>query len=189
MTIYFDNNATTRTAPEVLEEMMPYMTEYYGNPSSMHTFGGRLHRKIDEAREKVASLIHADPEEMIFTSCGTEGNNAAIMSAAETLPGKRHIITTRVEHPAVLNFCQHLGRKGYRITYIPVSNSGQLDLDRLAAAIDDDVALVSIMFANNETGVIFPIDNVSELLSEKRILFHTDAVQAVGKIPDRKSVV
>ena len=181
--IYLDNNASTKIAPEVLEEMMPYLTKLYGNPSSMHTFGGQLHRKIEEARVKVASLINANPEEIIFTSCGTESDNTAIMSAVESLPRKKHIITTRVEHPAVMNFCQHLARKGYRVTYLPVNNQGQLDINVLLKAIDEDTAVVSIMFANNETGVIFPVSEILEILKERGILFHTDAVQAVGKIP------
>jgi cysteine desulfurase len=182
-TIYLDNNATTPVAPEVLEEMFPYLREFYGNPSSMHTFGGQLHKKIEEARFKVAQLIGADPEEIIFTSCGTESDNTAIMSAVESLPNKRHIITTRVEHPAVLNFCKHLARKGFRVTFIPVNNHGQLNIDELLKVIDEDTALVSIMYANNEVGVIFPIQEIADILRERRILFHTDAVQAVGKIP------
>ena len=182
-TIYLDNNATTRIAPEVIEEMMPYLRDLYGNPSSMHTFGGQLHRKIEEAREKVAALLNAHPEEIIFTSCGTESDNTAIMSAVESLPRKKHVITTRVEHPAVLNFCRHLARKGYRVTFVPVNNLGQLDTDFLFKSVDDDTAVVSIMYANNETGVIFPIAEIAEKLKERGVLFHTDAVQAGGKIP------
>jgi cysteine desulfurase len=182
-TIYFDNNATTPVAPEVLDEMLPYFKELYGNPSSMHTFGGQLHRKVEEARIKIAQLIGAEPEEIIFTSCGTESDNTAIMSAVESLPNKKHIVTTRVEHPAVLNLCKHLARKGFRVTFLPVNNHGQLNIDELLKAIDEDTALVSIMYANNETGVIFPIADIAEILKERRILFHTDAVQAVGKIP------
>ncbi len=182
-TIYFDNNATTPVAPEVFDEMLPYLKEFYGNPSSMHTFGGQLHRKVEEARGKVAQLIGADPEEIIFTSCGTESDNTAIMSAVESLPGKRHLITTRVEHPAVLNFCKHLARKGFRVTFLPVNNNGQLNIDELLKVLDEDTALVSIMYANNETGIVFPIVEIAEILKERRILFHTDAVQAVGKIP------
>jgi cysteine desulfurase len=182
-TIYFDNNATTPVSPEVLDEMLPYLKEFYGNPSSMHTFGGQLHRKVEEARGKVAQLIGAEPEEIIFTSCGTESNNTAIMSAVESFPSKRHIITTRVEHPAVLNFCKHLARKGFRITFLPVNNDGQLNIDDLLKTIDEDTALVSIMYANNETGVIFPVIKIAEILKERQILFHTDTVQAVGKIP------
>lgn len=182
-TIYFDNNATTPVAPEVLDEMLPYLKELYGNPSSMHTFGGQLHRKVEEARSNVAQLIGAEPEEIIFTSCGTESDNTAIMSAVESLPNKKHIVTTRVEHPAVLNFCKHLARKGLRVTFLPVNNHGQLNIDELLKAIDEDTALVSIMYANNETGVIFPIAEIAEILKKRRILFHADAVQAVGKIP------
>ena len=181
--IYLDNNATTRLAPEVLEAMMPYLTELYGNPSSMHTFGGQLHRKIENAREKVAALINADPDEIVFTSCGTESDNTALMSAVESQPRKRHIITTRVEHPAVLNFCQHLGRKGHRITLLPVNKQGHLDMDVFLKMLDEDIAVVSIMYANNETGVIFPIERICEILKERGILFHTDAVQAAGKVP------
>jgi len=181
--IYLDNNATTRVAPEVLEEMLPYLRDLYGNPSSMHTFGGQLHRKIEEAREKVASLLNALPEEIIFTSCGTESDDTAIMSAVESLPRKKHVITTRVEHPAVLNFCRHIARKGYRATFVPVNNLGRLDTDFLFKSIDDDTAVVSIMYANNETGVVFPIAGIAEKLKERGVLFHTDAVQAGGKIP------
>ena len=181
-TIYLDNNATTKTAPEVLEAMTPYVTDLYGNPSSMHTFGGQIHRRIEDARAKAAHLLNADPSEILFTSCGTESDNTAIMSAVETQPRKKHIITTRVEHPAVLNFCQHLGRKGYRITYLPVNRQGHLDLDALLKAVDDETALVTIMYANNETGVIFPIHEIGEKLRGMGVLFHTDAVQAVGKI-------
>ncbi len=187
--IYLDNNATTAVAPEVLEEMLPCLRELYGNPSSMHTFGGQLYRKIEGARERVAELIGADPEEIIFTSCGTESDNTAIMSAVESYPHKRHIITTKVEHPAVLNFAKHLARKGYRVTFLPVDSLGRLDRDAFSKALDDDTAVVSIMYANNETGVIFPIAEIGEILRERMILFHTDAVQAAGKIPlDMKSL-
>ena len=181
--IYLDNNATTRVAPEVLDEMLPFLRDLYGNPSSMHTFGGQLYRKIEGAREKVADLLNAHPEEIIFTSCGTESDNTAIMSAVESLPRKKHVITTRVEHPAVLNFCRHLARKGYRVTFVPVNNLGQLDTDFLFKSVDDDTAVVSIMYANNETGVIFPIAEIAEKLKERGVLFHTDAVQAGGKLP------
>lgn len=181
-TIYLDNNATTRIAPEVIEEMMPYLTDLYGNPSSMHTFGGQLHRKVEEARGKVASLLGAEPEEIIFTSCGTESDNAAIMSAVESFPRKKHVVTTRVEHPAVLNFCRHLSRKGYRVTFVPVNHLGQLDIDFLFKSVDDETAVVSIMYANNETGVIFPVAEIAKRLKERGILFHTDAVQAAGKV-------
>lgn len=182
-TIYLDNNATTAVAPEVLDEMLPYLRDLYGNPSSMHTFGGQTHRKIEEARAKVAAIIGAESEEIVFTSCGTESDNTAIMSAIESYPYKRHVITTRVEHPAVLNFSKHLVRKGYRVTFLPVDNLGRLDMEAFFRAVDDDTAIVSIMYANNETGVIFPIQEIGEFLRERKILFHTDAVQAVGKIP------
>ena len=182
-TIYLDNNATTQVAPQVLEEMIPYLRDFYGNPSSMHTFGGQLHKKIEEARERVAQLLGAEPEEIIFTSCGTESDNTAIMSAAESFPQKKHIITTRVEHPAVLSFCKHLARKGYRITFLPVNNQGRLNIDDLVKVIGDDTALVSIMFANNEIGNIFPVHEIGEIVRDRKVLFHTDAVQAVGKIP------
>jgi cysteine desulfurase len=182
-TLYFDNNATTQVAQEVLDSMLPYFRDYYGNPSSMHTFGGQVYRRIEEAREQVALLIGAEPDEIIFTSCGTESDNTAIMSAIETNPPKKHIITTKVEHPAVLNFCKNLGRKGYRVTYLPVDNKGRLEIESFLRAIDDDLAIVSIMYANNETGVIFPIEKIGHILKERKVVFHTDAVQIVGKLP------
>jgi cysteine desulfurase len=182
-TLYLDNNATTAIAPEVLDEMLPYLRDLYGNPSSMHTFGGQLHRRIEEARGKVAQLIGAEPEEIIFTSCGTESDNTAILSAAESLPGKKHIITTRVEHPAVMNCCKRLARKGFRITFLPVDNKGQISHEEFLKALDEDTALVTIMYANNEVGNIFQIAEIAKILKERNILFHTDAVQAVGKIP------
>jgi cysteine desulfurase len=181
--IYLDNNATTQVAPEVKEAMLPYFSDLYGNPSSMHTFGGQVHRKIEVAREQVAALINADPEEIIFTSCGTESDNTAIMSALESLPQKKHILTTRVEHPAVLNFCKTMYRRGCRITFLPVDRLGRLDLEELKTSITDDTALVSIMYANNESGVIFPIDEIAASVKSRAVIFHTDAVQAAGKIP------
>lgn len=181
--VYLDNNATTPVAPEVIDEMLPYLRDFYGNPSSMHTFGGQLHRKIEEARAKVAAFINAQQEEIIFTSCGTESDNTALMSAVEVFPAKKHIITTRVEHPAVLNFSRHLARKGFRTTFLSVDSLGRLDSDLLSGAIDDDTAVVSIMHANNETGVIFPIAEIGSTLKGKDLIFHTDAVQTVGKIP------
>jgi cysteine desulfurase len=181
--IYFDNNATTAVAPEVLEVMLPYYHDLYGNPSSMHTFGGQVHRVIEKARAQVAALINAETEEIVFTSCGSESDNTALMSAVESFPHKRHVITTRVEHPAILNFARYLSRKGHRVTFLPVDRSGRLDRDAFQQSLDDDTAIVSIMFANNETGVIFPIAELGEMLREKGILFHTDAVQAGGKLP------
>ncbi len=182
--IYFDNNATTRVAPEVFEAMKPYLTELYGNPSSIHSFGSHVGRKIQVAREKVAALLGAsDPIEVVFTSCGTEGDNAAIRGILESRPEKRHIVTTQVEHPAVIGLCQHLEKKGYRVTWLHVDGEGMLDLDELRDSLGDDTALVSVMAANNETGVIFPIEAVGEIVKAKGIPFHVDAVQAVGKIP------
>jgi len=181
--VYLDNNATTQLAPEVLEEMTPYLTNLYGNASSMHTFGGQIGRKIIEAREKAAQLLGCSPEELIFTSGGTESDNLAIHSALELNPDKRHIITSRVEHPAVRAVCRYYQRKGYRLTEVAVDTRGQLDLEQLIGALDEKTAMVSIMFANNETGVIYPIDKIARIVKSKGVLFHTDAVQAVGKIP------
>ncbi len=181
--VYLDNNATTMVADEVREEMLPYFSTLYGNPSSMHTFGGQVHRKIEVAREQVAWLINAEPEEIIFTSCGTESDNTAIMSALMSRPEKRHIITTRVEHPAVLNFCKTIARRGYRVTFLPVDKHGRLNLEELEASITDDTAVVSIMYANNESGVIFPLEEITAIAKSKGVPFHTDGVQAVGKIP------
>ena len=182
--IYFDNNATTRVLPEVFESMLPFFSEKYGNPSSIHRFGSQVRERIDEARAQVAALIGAaDPVEIIFTSCGTEGNNAAIRAMLEARPEKRHIVTTQVEHPAVLGLCQHLEKKGYRITWLTVDREGMLHLDELRKALTDDTALVSIMYANNETGVIFPIESIGKIVKEKGIPFHVDAVQVAGKLP------
>ena len=181
--IYLDNNATTRVDEAVFEEMRPYFTELYGNPSSMHYFGGQVQKKIDEARQRVAAIIGAHPDEIIFTACGTESDNAAIKSALEVFPNRRHVITTRVEHPAVLTFCRSLTKHGYRVTELNVDGMGCLDMDELRAAVDENTAVVSIMYANNETGVIFPIEEIGRIVKEKGALFHTDAVQAVGKLP------
>jgi cysteine desulfurase len=182
--VYFDNNATTQVLPEAAEAMRPFLTDLYGNPSSIHRFGSQVARRIDEARAQVAALIGAaDPIEVIFTSCGTEGDNAAIRGMLESTPDRRHIVTTKVEHPAVLGLCQHLEKKGYRVTWLGVNREGLLDLEELRAALTDDTAVVSIMYANNETGVLFPIDKVAEIVKEKRIPLHVDAVQAGGKVP------
>lgn len=181
--VYTDNNATTQVAPEVLEAMLPYFQDLYGNPSSMHSFGGKVAEKLQEAREKVAHLIGATPDEILFTSCGTESDNAAIRSAIASCPDKKHIITTRVEHPAVKNLYEYLGKNGYRVTFLPVDRQGRLKMEDLEESLSDNTAIVSIMWANNETGVIFPIEEIARMLSERGILFHTDAVQAVGKIP------
>ena len=182
-TVYVDNNATTKVAPEVLEEMMPYFSEFYGNPSSMHFFGGQVQKKVNEAREKVADFLGAEPSEIVFTSCGTESDNAAILGTLDSYPEKRHLITTRVEHPAVGNVCTYLGRKGYRVTELAVDREGRLDLDELRESITDQTAVVTVMYANNETGVIFPVEEIGEIVKAKGIPFHTDAVQAAGKIP------
>ena len=181
--VYADNNATTRVAPEVVEEMLPYFSELYGNPSSMHYFGGQVEKKLIEAREKVASLLNCDPSEIIFTSCGTESDSTAIQGTVESYPYKKHIITTRVEHPAVLNLCRHLSKNGYKLTELAVDKKGCLDLSELENAIVDNTAIVSIMCANNETGVIFPIEEIGEIVKSKGAVFHCDAVQATGKIP------
>jgi len=181
--VYLDNNATTMVAGEVLDEMLPYFHDYYGNPSSMHSFGGQVARRLTEARQRVAALLGADPEEIIFTSCGTESDNTAITSALANNPAKNHIITSRVEHPAVKVLCEHLAQKGYRVTMLPVNAEGLLDMDEYEASLTPDTAVVSIMWANNETGVIFPVEEAAHLARERGIPFHTDAVQAVGKIP------
>lgn len=184
--IYMDNNATTRIAPEVVEAMMPYLTDSYGNPSSMHNFGGEVGRAVVKARKQVADLLGAEPEEITFTSCGTESDSTAVLSALQVSPDKRHIVTTRVEHPAIKNLCENLegltGHK-YRVTKLKVDGEGRLDLDEYEKALSDDTAIVSVMWANNETGVIFPIAKMATMAKERGILFHTDAVQAVGKVP------
>lgn len=181
--IYLDNNATTEVAKEVLEAMLPYFRDLYGNPSSMHTFGGQVAQKIREAREQVAALIGTLPEEIIFTSCGTESDNAAIRSALATRPDKKHIVTSRVEHPAIRALCTHLGTQGYRVTELPVDKEGLLDLENLEKSLTPDTAIVSLMWGNNETGVIFPVEEAAQMAHERGILFHTDAVQTAGKIP------
>ena len=186
--IYLDNNATTAIAPEVREAMAPFLDAYYGNPSSIHAFGGQVAKHIDRAREQVAALLGAEPSEILFTSCGTESDNAAIRSALACFPDRRHIVTTRVEHPAVLSLCQWLaqpapGRPHYRVTELPVDAKGMLNVGELEKALDDDTAIVSIMWANNETGVLFPIREIGALCRRRGVLFHTDAVQAVGKVP------
>jgi cysteine desulfurase len=181
--IYLDNNATTKVAPEVLEAMLPYMSEYYGNPSSMHSFGGDVGEKIKEARQRVADLIGASSKEIIFTSCGTESDGTAIRAAIESNPDRKQIVTSRVEHPAIKNLYETLSKKGYRVTFVPVDNEGRLDQDYLYKSLSDDTAIVSLMWANNETGVIFPVEEISREVKDRGIVFHTDAVQAAGKIP------
>jgi cysteine desulfurase len=178
-----DNNATTQVAPEVLEAMLPYFHELYGNPSSMHSFGGQVMKQVRRARERVAALLGASPDEIVFTSCGSESDNAAIRSALASYPDKKHIVTSRVEHPAVRALCAHLATQGCRVTEVPVDGEGRLDMEQYRRALTPDTAIVSLMWANNETGVIFPIQKAAEMARERGILFHTDAVQAVGKIP------
>jgi cysteine desulfurase len=181
--VYLDNNATTKVDPAVLEAMLPYLSELYGNPSSMHTFGGQVGKAVKQAREQVAALLGAEASEIVFTSCGSEGNNTAIRAALAAQSDRRHIITTQVEHPAVLNLCKQLEKQGYTVTYLSVDRRGQLDLMELEAAITGNTALVSTMYANNETGTIFPIEQIGAIAKEYGATFHVDAVQVVGKIP------
>lgn len=183
-TIYLDNNATTCVAPEVLDAMLPFLKESYGNPSSMHSFGGEVAKYIDKAREQCAALIGAKrASDIVFTSCGTESDNAAILGTLASYPEKKHIITTAVEHPAVRTLCQSLAKKGYEATEIKVDESGRLNVDDIKRAIRPDTAIVSVMWANNETGVIFPIEKIAEVCAKAGVPFHTDAVQAAGKVP------
>ncbi|MFA5160855.1 MAG: cysteine desulfurase NifS [Elusimicrobiales bacterium] len=182
--LYFDNNATTAAAPEAVEAMRPFFGEIYGNASSMHEFGGQAQKFVRRAREQVAALLGApDAGDVIFTSCGTESDNTAIFSAIRSYPEKRHIVTTRVEHPAVLNTCRYLQSQGYAVTYLPVDGSGMINLDELRSALRDDTAIVSIMHANNETGVIFPVEEAAQIAKARGAVFHTDAVQSAGKLP------
>jgi cysteine desulfurase len=183
--VYLDNNATTRVAPEVFEAMRPYLADLYGNPSSAHTFGREMRRSVESAREQVAALLGAaDAAEIVFTSCGTESDNWAIRGILEQQPDKRHIVTTRVEHEAVRNLCELLEKRGYEVTWLDVNEEGLLDLEDLRAALRSETALVSVMLANNETGVLFPIEEIGSIVHEhSRAAFHVDGVQAVGKIP------
>ncbi|MCX5874490.1 MAG: cysteine desulfurase NifS [Deltaproteobacteria bacterium] len=183
-TIYLDNNATTRVADEVVEAIKPFFTERYGNPSSMHFFGGSVAREIADARANMAELIGASPQEIVFTSGGTESDSTAILSALNTLPERREIVATRVEHPAVLNLCKYLARfKGFTVKWISVDKSGMIDMEDVRRAINDKTAIVSVMWANNETGVMFPVVEIAEIAAGHGALMHTDAVQAVGKVP------
>jgi cysteine desulfurase len=211
--IYLDHNATTPILPEVLEAMMPYLTTEWGNPSSAYKFGAKLKSVIETAREQVAELIGAHPMDVIFTSCATESNNAAIAAALKANPTKRHIVTSQVEHSSVLNYCMALERggpdrsggftppsaggestsphggvkpplhePGYRVTYLPVDRDGLLNVADLEAAITDETAVVSLMWANNETGVLFPVEQIAEICRSRGVLYHCDAVQAAGKV-------
>ncbi|MEN8255931.1 MAG: cysteine desulfurase NifS [Verrucomicrobiota bacterium] len=183
--VYVDNNATTAVAPEVTESMLPFFTEHWGNPSSMHTFGGGVKKYIDEAREQVAALIGAEhPNEIIFTSCGSESDNMAIRGAVDAMGGHPHVITTRVEHAAVLGPCHYLEDKGFRLSTLDVDEKGSLNLDQVREfAMSGKKTVASIMWANNETGVIFPVSEIGAILKEGGGVFHTDAVQVAGKLP------
>ncbi len=179
--IYLDNNATTPILPEVIEAMQPYFLERWGNPSSSYKFGFNLKSAIETARSQVAELIGAHPSEIVFTSCATESNNTAIHAALKAHPGKRHIVTSAVEHSSVLNYCIALEKEGYRVTYLPVDVEGLLNLSDLENAITEDTAVVSLMWANNETGVLFPVEKIGEICRSRGVLYHCDAVQAAGK--------
>ncbi len=181
--IYLDNNATTKVDPLVVEAMLPFLTDYYGNPSSMHTFGGKVGKVLKQARSQVAALLGAEDSEIIFTSCGTEGNNTAIRAALAAQPDRKHIITTEVEHACVLNVFKQLEKQGYTVTYLSVNRKGQLDLMEVDAAITGNTALVSTMYANNETGTVFPVEQVGAIAKEYGAAFHVDAVQVAGKLP------
>lgn len=183
--LYFDNNATTALDPAVVDAMLPYLTEFYGNPSSAYGFGARVGKAIETAREQVAALLGCEAREILFTSCGSEGNNAAIQSALLADRDRKHIVTSVVEHSATKKLCETLARRGYEITWLPVDTDGQLDPAEASAAIRDDTAVVSLMWANNETGVVFPIEEIARAARAQGAYFHTDAVQAVGKLPVR----
>jgi cysteine desulfurase len=182
-TVYLDNNATTPVAPEVYDAMRPFYTEHFGNPSSGHRLGDRPASAIRDARARVAAFLGCTDGEVVFTSGGTESNNLAIRGVVEAAGNRRHVVTTAVEHSAVLNPIKRLASMGYEVTVLPVDRAGRLDLDELRHALRDDTALVSVMYANNETGVIFPVDRVAEITRERGVLLHVDAIQAVGKIP------
>ncbi|PYJ70020.1 MAG: cysteine desulfurase NifS [Verrucomicrobia bacterium] len=183
--IYLDNNATTPLDPAVIEEMLPFLTEFYGNPSSGYAFAAKARKAIDLARERLAALLGCEPSEIVFTSGGTESNNAVIHSALQVDPRGKHIVTSAVEHSAVLRPCQDLEKQGCFVTFLGVDRDGNVDLAELEAEIRPETALVSMMWANNETGVLFPVEKIAEICRRKSVLFHTDAVQATGKIPMR----
>ncbi len=187
--IYLDNNATTQVAPEVVEAMLPYFSEQFGNPSSMHSFGNKVGFAIKKARKQIQQLLGAEHDsEIIFTSCGTESDSTAIISALKAQPERNEIITTVVEHPAVLSLCEHLEKEGYKVHYLKVDKKGRLDLDEYKSVLSERAAIVSVMWANNESGTLFPVLKMAEMAKEAGVMFHTDAVQAVGKIPmDLKS--
>lgn len=182
-TIYLDNNATTRVAPEVVDAMLPFFTEHYGNPSSIHRFGGALKKHVETAREQVAAFLNAEPEEIVFTSCGSESDNSALKGFFARHGGRVHIVTSTVEHPAVRNTARHLRDKGAMLTEINVDGEGMLRMEEFAAAAMDDRTIVSLMWANNETGVLFPVHDLATAARARGAVFHSDAVQAVGKVP------
>ena len=182
--IYLDNNATTQCDPRVIDAMMPYFTEQFGNPSSMHSFGNKVGLAVKKARAQVQTLIGAEHDsEVIFTSCGTESDSTAILSALRAQPERKEIITSTVEHPAVLSLAEHLEKEGYTVHRIGVDGQGRIDLDAYRAKLSPNVAIASFMWANNETGTIFPVEQMAEMAHEAGVMFHTDAVQAVGKLP------
>lgn len=181
--VYVDNNATTRIDPEVFEAMKPYLTDYYGNPSSIYKFGGQIAAPIKKAREQVASLLGAEVEEIVFTSCGTESDSTAIYSALNVCPKKKKIVISKVEHPAILNLGKFFNEKGFAVSIVPVDKNGRIDMERFTEMVDDNTAVVSIIWANNEIGNIYPVEKMAKIAHKKGALFHTDAVQAVGKIP------
>lgn len=183
--IYLDNNATTQVDPAVVEEMLPYLSKFYGNPSSAYRFGKQVGDALDLARERVSRLLDCEPNEVLFTSCGTESTNTAIHSALAIDRDRQHIVTTRVEHSATLKTCELLAKRGYEITWLGVDSRGQIDLAELESAIRPDTALVSVMWANNETGTLFPMERIREIIKAKGVLFHSDAVQVIGKLPVR----
>ncbi len=183
--IYLDNNATTQLDPAVIEEMLPFLTKYYGNPSSGYALAAKVRTAVDLARERLAALLGCEASEIVFTSCGTESNNAVINSALQFEPRGKHIVTSAVEHSAILRPCQDLAKRGCEVTFLGVEQDGNVDLGELEAAIRPETAIVSLMWANNETGVLFPVEKVAEICREKGVIFHTDAVQAAGKIPIR----
>jgi len=183
--IYLDNNATTQLDPAVIEEMLPFLRDYYGNPSSGYMFGRQVRQAIDLARQRVAALLGCEAKEIVFTSCGTESNNAAVNSALQLDPNRRHVVTTAVEHSATRRHCEIIAKSGFAATVVGVNADGNLDLEELERAITPQTAIVTVMWANNETGVLFPVDKIAEIARRKRVLFHTDAIQVVGKIPIR----
>src|SRR6516162_8676220 len=180
--LYFDNNATTQLDPHVLQLMLPFLQDQYGNPSSAYSFGRAAVKAVATAREQVAALLRCDPSEIIFTSCGTESDNSAIQSALLIDPDRKHLVTSKVEHSAIIKQAEALARRGYEITWLDVDSSGMMSLDALEEAIREDTAIVSLMWANNETGVLFPIEEAAEICQSKVTIFHTEGVQAVGKI-------